>query len=94
MAELTNDELRAIEARALAATPGPWMAEHDEDIEGRADEDFVCNSTRRIGAIYELYDVEFIAHAREDMTKLIAEIRRLQGELPQEGKLDDDNEVY
>lgn len=57
---ITETELDAIEARANAATPGPW----DEPGFSALD---AC-------------DARFVAHARTDVPRLIAEVRRLQSE--------------
>ena len=69
--------VRAIEARANAATPGPWIS----FVEGR---DFTSGSSfirtglgdiELIGAA--VADQDFIAHARQDILALIQEVRRL-----------------
>ena len=75
MTELTTTHEQAIRARLNPATKGPWT--HDDD-------DGVVN-----GPIYGTYisweswpeDANFIAHAREDIPALLAEIDRLRGEL-------------
>jgi len=71
---MTKQELNEIEARANAATDGPWMSVDSfigvEDAEDQA-----------IGETGRDKDAVFIAHARTDVPALIAEVRRLQGEL-------------
>jgi predicted oxidoreductase len=89
--DLTDEELEQIEARAEAASPGPWEC----FIEGRdhtAGDDFI-----RIGGLNDaqpdMYvqhylgatsvtvpaaDLDFIANARQDIPRLIAEIRRFR----------------
>lgn len=81
---MTDEELDAIENRAAEATPGPWDREwYDGPIgivseaEGVADEDALiacihmdCVSSRNVWI-----NGEFIAHAREDVPALIAELR-------------------
>src|SRR4051812_2915147 len=80
--ELTEDDLAAIEARCNAATPGPW----ESWIEGR--DHFGGDSIIRT-ADADLYllpvptpqhhqDQDFIAAARQDVPRLIAEVRRLR----------------
>lgn len=80
---MTEEELKAIEERANAATPGPWSVEyknaHGPEIGSYryavgihpALEDWQTPTTE---------DSEFIAHAREDVPKLVAEVRRLRHE--------------
>lgn len=69
--------LRAVEARANAATAGPWIS----FVEGR---EFTSGSSfiRTFGNDIELTgatiaDQDFIAHARQDVLLLIQEVRRL-----------------
>lgn len=65
-------DLDAIEARATAATPGPWSVSVDgitvEDPDGRD----VCDAWQSDG------DAAFIAHARADVPALIDELRALR----------------
>jgi len=79
--ELGDDELREIRARCDAARPGPWRS----FVEGRdhtSGSSFIMtgeNATR--GDDIELTgataaDQDFIAHAREDVPRLLAEIER------------------
>ncbi|MBP0448456.1 hypothetical protein J5Y04_02670 [Kitasatospora sp. RG8] len=94
---LTDDELTAIERRAAAAAPGPWKAHLEGQgiggesfIQVRPDADpddeiyvrrYVGNA--ELGSRHpELHaDLEFIASARSDVPRLVAEVRRLQGAL-------------
>lgn len=66
---MTNEELRQIRERAEKATAGPWNTAYTTDDVFVLDEaDIVlCASGRK-------EDAEFIAHAREDIPKLLAEI--------------------
>lgn len=79
---MTEEELREIEARCEAATPGPWYRSGNPSLTGVGIETengrwrFVCQET-------EWPDATFIAAAREDVPVLVAEVRRLQGELAQ-----------
>lgn len=82
-------ELDAIEARANAATPGPWTTERPT----KTYEGFRCGVT--IAATYGrqcIYadppggqapaaDQRFIAAARADVPALVAEVRRLRDKL-------------
>ena len=86
---MNEDELRAIEARVLAAWPGPWavipgtaiVVQYDPEYPDRIASAIATGSAHidpAKGSTFgcDMYaDAEFIAHAREDMTKLIAEIR-------------------
>ncbi|MCP3399452.1 hypothetical protein [Bradyrhizobium sp. CCGB20] len=75
---LTNDEIEAIKARCEQATAGPWKSfiERRDKFSGS---DFIQTNGEDIyltGAT--LADQEFIAHARQDIPRLIAEIERLR----------------
>ena len=73
-----TDWLDAIQARVEASTPGPWHSW----IEGRdqtSGDTFIQTGGEDIyltGATDE--DNDFIAHARQDIPRLIDEVRRLQ----------------
>lgn len=80
---MTEQELSEVEARANAATPGPWgfVPPRTEELaikgEVHCDEGPIF-----VAAHYDIAksaDFEFAAHAREDIPKLIAEVRRLRG---------------
>lgn len=68
---MTPSELEAIEQRAAAASPPPWDSPFYWD-RGAAEP-----GSRR-GIAVEEVDADFIAHAREDVPRLLAEVRRLQ----------------
>jgi hypothetical protein len=77
----TADWLDEIEQRAKRATPGPWTS----FIEGR-DHTSGSSFIRTAGDDIELAgatidDQDFIAHSRQDIPALIAEVRRLRNEL-------------
>lgn len=84
--EITEDELAAMKARIDATTPGPWTSM----IEGRDcwnGDSFIDTATQDIYLSAEDYvgggghycaDQDFIAHARQDMPRLIAEVERLR----------------
>ena len=83
VAAMTDEELRAIEDRCAAATAGPWVS----FVEGR---DHECGSSFiRTGAERAHHqdieltgatvaDQDFIAHARQDVLRLLEEVQRLR----------------
>ena len=70
--------LSEVERRSNAATPGPWIS----FVEGRnnvSGSSFIRTASEDIelsGATNA--DQDFIAHARQDVTLLLAEVRRLR----------------
>ena len=79
--KLSEKEIEAIRKRADKATEGPWWASEGlyvvNNLTGDSyewDADFVAETERES-------DAEFIAHAREDIPKLLAEIERLRSGL-------------
>lgn len=72
---LTNEELQAIRGRAEKATEGPWRIGKQSP-----------NGLNNIGTVGGLLTAQttneanaaFIAHARQDIPKLLAEIERLR----------------
>jgi hypothetical protein len=80
---MTDEELLEVEARCRAASPGPWKSM----IEGRdhtSGSSFIMTGTGPTrGADIELTgasdeDQDFIAHARQDVPRLVEEVRRLR----------------
>lgn len=83
-------DLEAIEARANAATEGPWEADNTEVMQHWSrPEPWQPIATNEVACMAYCYggsargieneaDAEFIAHAREDVPALIAEVRRLR----------------
>lgn len=80
---MTEEELGAITARCERASPGPWMSM----VEGRdhtSGSSFIMTgapSSR--GEDIELSgattdDQDFIAHARQDIPRLVEEVKRLR----------------
>jgi hypothetical protein len=71
-----------IEARANAATPGPWRDRHDvcSEVWGQAPDSQTCSmQIARVGhAQFDVLNAAFIAAARTDVPALIAEVRRLR----------------
>ncbi len=76
--ELTNADLDQIEARLLAATPGPWksLVEGRDHTSGSSFIQTPASDIEPSGATAA--DQDFIAHARQDLPKLLAEVRRLR----------------
>lgn len=83
---MTSEELQAIKERVANATPGEWIIDNSSD-----DRPYITDiwfdgeenghvEIHRYGAAAESYDAEFIAHARQDVPKLIAEVERLRDE--------------
>ena len=72
---INPDELAAMKAREKAATKGPWV------VGMRIMDMFSIDTVDReayLGDICSEQDSEFIAHARQDIPKLLAEVERLQ----------------
>lgn len=81
---MTEAELEAIEARANAATPGPWF-DIDQFEEDYPVEIALTNDPGKYGheqkrSEFTDADRDFIAHARTDIPTLVAEVRRLRAE--------------
>jgi hypothetical protein len=83
--ELTDDELERIERRSEAATLGPWfsyVAGRDSEADsnyielGSCNELGSCSTMELVGAT--IADQEFIAAAREDVPRLLFEVRMLK----------------
>ncbi len=86
--EISDDELSAMKARVEATTPGPWTP----SFEGRdhtSGDSVIFTGDQRIeiyimagdykgGGGHFQADLDFIAHARQDIPRLIAEVERLQ----------------
>ena len=79
---MSGGEFAAIEARANAATPGPWTAETTGVAGG--DHWYVCDEGEAIASIscndgtnedQREPDAEFIAHSRTDIPRLLAAVR-------------------
>lgn len=83
---MTEAQLAEIEARANAATPGPWTADNEYD------EPAVVGPDNRDLALFVETDADaaFLANARTDVPALVAEVRRLRAEL---AKRDEDARI-
>ncbi|UYZ12187.1 hypothetical protein A6764_00045 [Brevibacillus sp. WF146] len=81
---ITPEELTAIRERAEKATPGPWLWSGAKVLNGKymfvPQGSYLADTLITFGDTYENggYDAEFIAHAREDIPRLLAEIERLR----------------
>jgi hypothetical protein len=84
--EISDEELAAMKARIGATTPGPWTS-HFEGRDHMGGDSFIETATQDIYISAEDYagggghfcaDQDFIAHARQDMPRLIAEVERLR----------------
>ena len=85
---MTSEELAAIKARAEAATPGPWTTGAGKVEGGQVRELVIAPNDDVIVAIAyggfgnpvdrTTEDRTFIAHARTDVSELIAEVERLR----------------
>lgn len=85
-----SNPLDAIQARADAATEGPWKAKDvvDEDTGDLEYSEILHDYKRESGGIwpnqilgtmdYDSADAEFIAHAREDVPKLVGVVRAVE----------------
>jgi hypothetical protein len=72
-----SDKLDEIEARCAEATPGPWEQDGCDvlaNIGSDDDPDVVLVAD----CLHDDADARFIAHARDDIAWLVAEVRRLQ----------------
>jgi hypothetical protein len=78
---LSEEELAAIEARALAATDGPWAARFDGERQGI----FVAHAGVVLFDVGHVRpaepDAEFIACARTDVPRLLMEVHRLRAQI-------------
>jgi hypothetical protein len=75
---ITDEELDQMETRLRDATSGPWTS-YVEGREHMSGSSFIQTPTSDIelsGAT--VADQDFIAHAREDLPKLLIEVRRLR----------------
>lgn len=89
---MTTNDLDAITARVDAANEGPWAIWHDLDHQGYKtvgdaesyaavlDGD-VAEESNPAAHVYTDEDAEFIAHAREDVPDLVAEVRELRAKV-------------
>jgi len=82
--EISDKELEEILARCNSTTPGPWKSY----VEGRDHEcgsDFIMTGTPEhrgndieLSGALKIIDQDFIANAKQDIPRLINEIKRLR----------------
>ena len=90
---MTKNELKEIEQRCLAGTKGNWFP-MIEGVTHTSGDDFIMTGVDDIENINcssrgkDMYlvngtkeDLEFIANAKQDIPRLIAEIRKLKKEI-------------
>ncbi len=72
-----------MEERANAARPSPWISfvEGRDHFSGSSFIQITNGSYDDLEASLPIADQDFIAHARQDIPKLIEEVRRLRAEL-------------
>lgn len=90
---MTDADLAAIEARADAATAGPWKNDLDKFTDGEDIQACVCNEGidllatiatgtetdwQEAGRSQAVKDAAFISAARSDVPALLAEVHRLR----------------
>lgn len=73
---------REIRARLDAATAGPWEAAPNGRVYGQPRPEHA--DERDVADTILTADAELIAHAPQDLSRLLAEVRRLQAELAEE----------
>jgi hypothetical protein len=77
-------DLDRIEARAEAATPGPWFAKENDLIGGwcvMPVDDVPSNGVHEVADFAHREAAEFIAAARSDVPALVARVRALEAEV-------------
>lgn len=77
---MTDDELAAIEARASAATEGPWSVDTSIVTWIMADRLHVATIPRAFDGDFSPANAAFIAHARTDIPTLLAAYRAKEAE--------------
>jgi len=73
---MNEEQIEEIRKRAEAVARGEWYVGVDGSVNDRRD-DF----NWKIAEVKEKSDAEFIAHAREDIPALLAEVERLREEV-------------
>lgn len=89
---MTQERLNDIRARADGATSGPWGCYGDGAHEVFDAGEYSDGDPGEVVAavIDKLSDAVFIAEAREDIPALLAEVRRLRGELAKAREVTDE----
>jgi hypothetical protein len=86
--ELSDEDLYRIEARVRAASAGPWVsyvAGRNEDTDVTCIELGTCNELGTMNCLEvnggSIADQDFIASARQDLPRLLREVRVLRARL-------------
>jgi hypothetical protein len=74
---LEQSRIDEIKARCEAATPGPWKKHDKADYSEIHNTDTWGKALAPIALVADSDDALFIAHAKQDMTDLLAEINQL-----------------
>ena len=82
---MTQEQLDAIQERVNAATRGPWAVDSDDPAyiiypeKGGWDGLVIAQVADQDGALFSVeHNGALIAHARQDLADLLAEVRRLR----------------
>lgn len=75
---MTEQEIADIKDRLERATPGPWTS-FVESIDQYSGSDFIQTADDDINFVgIKAADQDFIAHARQDVPRLLVEVERLK----------------
>jgi hypothetical protein len=79
---MDEKQLQEIEARIEKATPGPWRYDPNAfyEIDGPGEYSGIAQLAYGRYEVEDYANGKFIAHARQDVPDLVAELRRLQAE--------------
>lgn len=89
---LIDEELKQIQSRCDAATPGPWFS-YNEGRDHTSGSSFITTGEKNVrGNDIELSgassaDQDFIAHARQDIPILLNEIKRFKAKSTHQGNV-------
>lgn len=76
---MNAEQLQAIKERVAKAIPGPWKVEESR-FEGKYNAANIDENYDLPACLMDIQNAEFIAHAREDVPALVAEVERSQEE--------------
>lgn len=89
---MNAEQLNAIKEREAKATPGPWEAKGLQSLSyARVEKRETKYESKIIVEALNNDNIEFIAHAREDVPALVAEVKRLN---TVKHRLNSDVELY
>lgn len=76
---MNHEQIEAIRKREGKATAGPWFSDY-QDVKSASTLNMKYGAPAVIAEVIynEVDDAEFIAHAREDVSLLLAEVERLK----------------